>query len=58
MLYMGEALAEIREKYTHKANEAQTEHVWRVSLTGGDWILLSEAEARGSCGAGVTVTDN
>lgn len=50
---MGKALAEIREKYTHKANETQIEHVWRISLSGGDWILLSEAEAGGSYGAGV-----
>lgn len=54
-----ETLAEMREKYTHKANEAETEHAWRVSLTGGGWILLSEAKARGSCGeVWLPMTDN
>ncbi|XP_064512561.1 uncharacterized protein LOC135415011 [Pseudopipra pipra] len=56
--YTGEALAKIQEKYSRKASESETEYVWRVSLTGGDRILLSEDEARGFWGPGVFLTTN
>uniref|UniRef100_A0A663MXD2 Uncharacterized protein n=1 Tax=Athene cunicularia TaxID=194338 RepID=A0A663MXD2_ATHCN len=39
--------------------ETETEYVWRVSLIGGDRILLSEDEAQGYWGPGVfLVTDD
>ncbi|XP_051644256.1 uncharacterized protein LOC127471415 [Manacus candei] len=56
--YTGEALARIQEKYSRKASESETEYVWRVSLSGGDRILLSEDEARGFWGPGVFLTTN
>ncbi|KAM9590857.1 uncharacterized protein ACIBXB_005905 [Morphnus guianensis] len=51
-------LAKIQEKYSRGARETETEYVWRLSLTGGDCILLSEDEARGYWGPGVLLTTN
>uniref|UniRef100_A0A663MVR0 Uncharacterized protein n=1 Tax=Athene cunicularia TaxID=194338 RepID=A0A663MVR0_ATHCN len=57
--YPATELAKIQEKYTRRAQETETEYVWRVSLTGGDRILLSEDEAQGYWGPGVSlVTDD
>ncbi|XP_074666470.1 uncharacterized protein LOC141917265 [Strix aluco] len=57
--YPATELAKIQEKYTRQAQETETEYVWRVSLTGGDRILLSEDEAQGYWGPGVfLVTDD
>lgn len=36
--------------------ETETEYLWRICLTGGDRILLSEDEARGYWGPGVFLT--
>ncbi|XP_074424775.1 uncharacterized protein LOC141735620 [Larus michahellis] len=49
-------LSNIQEKYTRLAKVTETEYVWRVSLTGGDRILLSEDEAQGYWGPGVFLT--
>ncbi|XP_076217557.1 uncharacterized protein LOC143172198 [Aptenodytes patagonicus] len=51
-------LAKIQEKYSRGPRETETEYVWRVSLTGGDRILLSEDKARGYWGPGVFITTN
>ncbi|XP_076217529.1 uncharacterized protein LOC143172154 [Aptenodytes patagonicus] len=51
-------LVKIQEKYSRGPRETETEYVWRVSLTGGDCILLSEDEARGYWGLGVFITTN
>ncbi|KFP52237.1 hypothetical protein N323_04841, partial [Cathartes aura] len=51
-------LAKIQQKYSRGPRETETEYVWRVSLTGGDRILLSEDEARGYWGPGVFLTTN
>ncbi|XP_074787743.1 uncharacterized protein LOC141973269 [Athene noctua] len=57
--YPATELAKIQEKYTRRAQETETEYVWRVSLTGGDRILLSEDEAQEYWGPGVfLVTDD
>ncbi|GAB0209719.1 hypothetical protein GRJ2_003437600 [Grus japonensis] len=49
-------LAKLQEKYSRNPEESETEYVWRVSLTGGDRILLSEEEAGGYWGPGVFLT--
>ncbi|GAB0182736.1 hypothetical protein GRJ2_000738900 [Grus japonensis] len=49
-------LAKLQEKYSRNPEESETEYVWRVSLTGGDQILLSEEEAGGYWGPGVFLT--
>ncbi|XP_075604452.1 uncharacterized protein LOC142601014 [Balearica regulorum gibbericeps] len=49
-------LAKLQEKYSRHLEESETEYVWRVSLTGGDRILLSEVEAEGYWGPGVFLT--
>ena len=51
-------LGKIQEKYSRGPRETETEYVWRVSLSGGDRILLSEDEARGYWGPGVFLTTN
>ncbi|KFV00196.1 hypothetical protein N340_03542, partial [Tauraco erythrolophus] len=43
-------LDKLQEKYSRRPDETETEYVWRVSLTGGDRILLSEDEAEGIWG--------
>uniref|UniRef100_A0A8B9NYL3 Uncharacterized protein n=1 Tax=Apteryx owenii TaxID=8824 RepID=A0A8B9NYL3_APTOW len=49
-------LTKLQEKYSRRPEESETEYVWRVSLTGGDRILLSEGEAEGYWGPGVFLT--
>ena len=56
--YSPQDLAKIQEKYSRGSRETETEYVWRVSLTGGDRILLSEDEARGYWGPRVFLTTN
>lgn len=49
-------LVELQEKYSRQPGETEVEYVWRVSLSGGDRILLSEEEAEGYWGPGVFLT--
>ncbi|KFQ42709.1 hypothetical protein N333_00184, partial [Nestor notabilis] len=49
-------LLKLQEKYSRQSGESDVEYVWRVSLTGGDQVLLSEEEARGFWGPGVFLT--
>ncbi|XP_074667200.1 uncharacterized protein LOC141917704 [Strix aluco] len=49
-------LAKLRKDFSRTAKESETEYVWRVSLSGGDGILLSEKEAEGYWGPGVFLT--
>lgn len=44
-LWLPEELVQLREKYSRREEESEVEYVWRVSLTGGDRILLNEEEA-------------
>ncbi|XP_069630645.1 LOW QUALITY PROTEIN: uncharacterized protein [Haliaeetus albicilla] len=48
--------AKVRKDFSRMAKVSETEYVWRVSLTGGDGILLSEKEAEGYWGPGVFIT--
>ncbi|XP_010572417.1 PREDICTED: uncharacterized protein LOC104835879 [Haliaeetus leucocephalus] len=48
--------AKLRKDFAWTAKESETEYVWRVSLSGGDGILLSEKEAEGYWGPGVFLT--
>lgn len=43
----------LQDKFSRKPGETETEYLWRVSLTGGDRILLSNDEAGGFWGPGV-----
>ncbi|KAK4817117.1 hypothetical protein QYF61_027980 [Mycteria americana] len=49
-------LAKLQDRYSRLPRETETEYVWRVSLTGGDRIKLSEEEAQGYWGPGVFLT--
>uniref|UniRef100_A0A8D0ET68 Uncharacterized protein n=1 Tax=Strix occidentalis caurina TaxID=311401 RepID=A0A8D0ET68_STROC len=49
-------LAKLKKDFARTAKESETEYVWRVSLSGGDGILLSEKEAEGYWGPGVFLT--
>uniref|UniRef100_A0A8B9J1F9 Uncharacterized protein n=1 Tax=Amazona collaria TaxID=241587 RepID=A0A8B9J1F9_9PSIT len=49
-------LMNLKEKYSRRAGESETEYLWRVSLQGGDMIMLSEEEAGGFWGPGVFLT--
>ncbi|XP_055654992.1 uncharacterized protein LOC129784051 [Falco peregrinus] len=49
-------LAKLKREYGRLPKESETEYVWRVSLTGGDQIQLSEKEAGGYWGHGVFLT--
>ncbi|XP_010116908.1 PREDICTED: LOW QUALITY PROTEIN: uncharacterized protein LOC104478290 [Chlamydotis macqueenii] len=49
-------LAELKREYGRLAKESETEYVWRVSLSGGDHAPLSEREAEGFWGPGVSLT--
>jgi len=40
-------LAKLRKDFERSSRESKTEYVWRVSLSGGDGILLSEREVEG-----------
>ncbi|XP_074669759.1 uncharacterized protein LOC141918811 [Strix aluco] len=46
-------LAKLKKDLARTAKESETEYVWRVSLSGGDGILLSDKEAEGYWGPGV-----
>ncbi|XP_071587777.1 uncharacterized protein [Heliangelus exortis] len=46
-------LAKLRREFGRTPKESETEYVWRVSLSGGDEILLTEQEAGGFWGPGV-----
>ncbi|KFV50644.1 hypothetical protein N341_10104, partial [Tyto alba] len=49
-------LAKLKKDFARTAKETETEYVWRVSLSGGDGIMLSEKEAEGYWGSGVFLT--
>ncbi|XP_068251410.1 uncharacterized protein [Nyctibius grandis] len=49
-------LAQLKKEYSRNPKDSETEYVWRVSLTGGDHIMLSEREAEGYWGPGVFLT--
>ncbi|XP_074775790.1 uncharacterized protein LOC141966683 [Athene noctua] len=49
-------LAKMKRVYGRLPKESETEYVWRISLTGGDQIQLSEKEAIGYWGHGVFLT--
>lgn len=44
-LWLPEELVQLWEKYSRREEESEVQYVWRVSLTGGDRILLNEEEA-------------
>ncbi|XP_068277936.1 LOW QUALITY PROTEIN: uncharacterized protein [Nyctibius grandis] len=54
--YTATELAKLKRDFSRSSKESETEYVWRVSLTGGDQILLSEREAEGYWGPGVFLT--
>ncbi|XP_066194410.1 LOW QUALITY PROTEIN: uncharacterized protein [Sylvia atricapilla] len=54
--YTATELAKIKKEYSCLPSESEMEYVFRVSLTGGDQIKLSEQEASGYCGHGVFLT--
>ncbi|KAK4806261.1 hypothetical protein QYF61_013405 [Mycteria americana] len=43
-------LTNLQERYSRKPGETETEYLWRVCLSGGDRIMLSEDEASGYWG--------
>uniref|UniRef100_A0A8B9BR63 Uncharacterized protein n=1 Tax=Anser brachyrhynchus TaxID=132585 RepID=A0A8B9BR63_9AVES len=49
-------LIKIQEKFSRRSGESEVKYVWRVSLEGGDQIMLSEEEAGGFWGPGVFLT--
>ncbi|XP_072216495.1 uncharacterized protein [Excalfactoria chinensis] len=49
-------LAKLKKDFSRSPKESETEYVWRVSLTGGDQIMLTEKEAEGYWGPGVFLT--
>ncbi|XP_051473157.1 uncharacterized protein LOC127383760 [Apus apus] len=49
-------LVKIRKLFSRLPSETETEYVMRVSLTGGDHIMLSEQRARGYWGPGIILT--
>ncbi|XP_074965396.1 uncharacterized protein LOC142064386 [Phalacrocorax aristotelis] len=50
-------LANLQEKYGRKTGESETEYLWRVSLTGGDRIMLDQGVAAGFWGPGVFLNE-
>uniref|UniRef100_A0A8C3K6U7 Uncharacterized protein n=1 Tax=Calidris pygmaea TaxID=425635 RepID=A0A8C3K6U7_9CHAR len=46
-------LSNLQEKYSRNADETETQYLWRVCLTGGDRIMLSQDEASRHWGPGV-----
>ncbi|XP_068031317.1 uncharacterized protein [Anomalospiza imberbis] len=54
--YTATELAKLKKEYSRLPQESETEYVFRVSLTGGDQIKLSEQEASGYWGHGVFLT--
>ncbi|XP_074387971.1 uncharacterized protein LOC141726802 [Zonotrichia albicollis] len=49
-------LAKLKKEFGRLPHESETEYVFRVSLTGGDQIKLTEQEASGYWGCGVFLT--
>ncbi|XP_074402779.1 uncharacterized protein LOC141730041 [Zonotrichia albicollis] len=49
-------LAKLKKEFGRLPHESETEYVFRVSLTGGDQIKLTEQEASGYWGHGVFLT--
>lgn len=56
MLFTATELAKLKKDFSCHPQESETEFVWRVSLSGGDQILLSEKEAEGYWGPRVFFT--
>uniref|UniRef100_A0A8C8A739 Uncharacterized protein n=1 Tax=Otus sunia TaxID=257818 RepID=A0A8C8A739_9STRI len=54
--YTPTELAKMKRVFGRLPKESEMEYVWRVSLTGGDQIQLSEKEASGYWGHGVFLT--
>ncbi|XP_068856755.1 uncharacterized protein [Aphelocoma coerulescens] len=54
--YTAVELARLKKEYGRLPHESETEYVFRVSLTGGDQIQLTEQEASGYWGHGVFLT--
>uniref|UniRef100_A0A8C3QSL6 Uncharacterized protein n=1 Tax=Cyanoderma ruficeps TaxID=181631 RepID=A0A8C3QSL6_9PASS len=54
--YTATESAKLKKEYSHLPSEFETEYVFRVSLTGGDQIKLSEQNASGYWGRGVFLT--
>lgn len=54
--YSATELAKLRKEYGWLPQESETEYAFRVSLTGGDKIKLTEQEASGYWGHGVFLT--
>ncbi|XP_074935141.1 uncharacterized protein LOC142050403 [Phalacrocorax aristotelis] len=49
-------LEKLKKDFARTPKESETEYVWRVSLSGGDGIFLSEKEAEGYWGPDVILT--
>ncbi|XP_071657723.1 uncharacterized protein [Patagioenas fasciata] len=54
--YSATELTKLKKEYGRLPKESETEYVWRVSLTRGDQIRLSEQEANGYWGHGIFLT--
>ncbi|XP_069631239.1 LOW QUALITY PROTEIN: uncharacterized protein [Haliaeetus albicilla] len=54
--YTATELAKLKKEFGRTPKESETEYVWRVSLSGGDQIMLSEKEAEGYWRPGVFLT--
>ncbi|KFU92831.1 hypothetical protein M959_08107, partial [Chaetura pelagica] len=54
--YSATELAKLKKEFGCNPKGSETEYVWRVSLSGGDQILLTEKEAKGYWGPGVFLT--
>ncbi|GAB0210179.1 hypothetical protein GRJ2_003483700 [Grus japonensis] len=54
--YTAVKLVKLKKEFGRTPKESETEYVWRVLLSGGDQILLSEREAEGYWGPGVFLT--
>ncbi|KFP17688.1 hypothetical protein Z169_10904, partial [Egretta garzetta] len=54
--YTATELAKLKKNFGRTPRESETDNVWRVSLSGGDQILLREREAEGYWGPGVFLT--
>ncbi|XP_075595306.1 LOW QUALITY PROTEIN: uncharacterized protein LOC142599320 [Balearica regulorum gibbericeps] len=54
--YTAVELMKLKKEFGRTPKESEMEYVWRVSLSGGDQILLSEREAEGYWGPGVFLT--
>lgn len=50
-------LNELQDRFSQRPGKTEMEYLWRVSLAGGDRILLNDDEAAGFWGPGVTLSD-